>query len=66
MHAPRSQNRQVGWASPVATLTSDNLPPGVWKAFTLPAAALTPKNFVRIWPDWGKKSAKSKLYLQYK
>ncbi|KIY91517.1 hypothetical protein MNEG_16447 [Monoraphidium neglectum] len=56
---------QVGWAAPIATLTSDTLPAGTWKSFELPAAALDPKNFVRIWPDWDKKGAKSKIYLQY-
>lgn len=57
---------QVGWAAPVATLSSENFPAGTWLTFSLPAAALDPKNFVRIWPDWDAKGSKSRLYLQYK
>jgi hypothetical protein len=32
----------------------------------LPAAAVQPRNFIRIWPDWSTQGAKSKIFLQYR
>lgn len=57
---------QLGWAGPVRTLTKDNWPAGQWNQYTLPAAVKDPRNFVRIWPDWSKRAAKYKLYVQYR
>ncbi|GBF95823.1 hypothetical protein Rsub_08259 [Raphidocelis subcapitata] len=63
-NAPHSH--QLGWAGPIRTLHSDNWPAGQWNQYALPAAAREPRNFVRVWPDWSKRGAKNKLYVQYR
>lgn len=63
-NAPHSH--QLGWAGPIKTLHKDNWPAGQWNTFMLPAAVTNPKNFIRIWPDWSPKGAKSKIYVQYR
>lgn len=57
---------QLGWAGPLKTLHAANWGPGVWNAYELPAAARDPRNFIRVWPDWSKRGAKTKLYIQFK
>jgi hypothetical protein len=63
-NAPHSM--QLGWAGPVKSLHKGNFPPGTWLTYLLPPAASAPRNFVRVWPDWSKKGAKSRVYLQYR
>ena len=57
---------QVGWAGPLKTLDADSWPPGVWLTYRLPAAADSPRNFIRAWPNWSKRGAKSRIYIQFK
>ena len=66
LHSHTHAHPQVGWAGPVKTLHRGNFPAGEWRRYTLPAATAAPRNFVRVWPDWSARGAKSKLFLQYR
>lgn len=48
-------NWQLGWGSPLITLTKATLPVATWVTFTLPAQNRADQNMILIQPDWNAK-----------
>eukprot|EP00877_Chromochloris_zofingiensis_P010829 jgi/Chrzof1/59/Cz01g02040.t1 len=57
---------QLGWVSPLDTLSVGSFGAGRWQRYTVPAHVTSPKNFIRINPDWVDSAAAYHMFISYR
>lgn len=59
---------QLGWASPLAELKAESLPPNIFQRYAVPAQNVQPQNMIVVTPDWSPafQTAYNAFFLQYR